>query len=31
MWIQRFDKDCDGGLNFVELVNAMQTIGKEPK
>ena len=28
MWVQRFDKDVDGGLNFVELVNALQTITK---
>ena len=25
-WIRRFDKDVDGGLKFVDLVNAMQTL-----
>ena len=25
-WIRRFDKDVDGGLKFVDLVNALQTM-----
>lgn len=25
-WIKRFDKDVDGGLNFVDVVNALQTL-----
>ena len=25
-WIRRFDKDVDGGLQFVDLVNALQTM-----
>ena len=25
-WIRRFDKDVDGELKFVDLVNAMQTM-----
>ena len=25
-WIRRFDKDVDGGLKFVDLVNALQTL-----
>jgi len=29
-WILRNDKDVDGGLNFIELVGALQTIAKAP-
>ena len=25
-WIRRYDKDVDGGLKFVDLVNALQTM-----
>ena len=25
-WIRRFDKDVDGALKFVDLVNALQTM-----
>lgn len=25
-WIKRFDKDVDGGLNFVDVVSALQTL-----
>ena len=25
-WIKRFDRDVDGGLNFVDVVNALQTL-----
>ena len=25
-WISRFDRDVDGGLDFVDVVNAMQTM-----
>ena len=25
-WIKRYDKDVDGGLKFVDLVNALQTM-----
>lgn len=30
-WIARHDKDVDGGLNFVELIGALQTIAKAPQ
>lgn len=29
-WILRNDKDVDGGLNFIELVGALQTMAKAP-
>lgn len=29
-YILRNDKDVDGGLNFIELVGALQTMGKAP-
>ena len=25
-WVRRYDKDVDGGLKFVDLVNALQTM-----
>lgn len=25
-WIRRYDRDCDGGLMFSDLVNALQTM-----
>ena len=25
-WISRYDRDVDGGLDFVDLVNALQTM-----
>ena len=25
-WIRRYDKDVDGGLKFVDMVNALQTM-----
>ena len=24
-WIKRYDSDADGGLKFVDLINALQT------
>lgn len=29
-WITRNDKDVDGGLNFIELVGALQSVSRAP-